>query len=78
MNKFSLLILCAGFGRRMLELTRNIPKPLLKINGKASNKDFIPDLNKVILGFFNEYLKNDLKDWIEDFEKKYDSSIKFK
>ena len=50
----------------------------LKINGKASNKDFIPDLNKVILGFFNEYLKNDLKDWIEDFEKKYDSTIKFK
>ena len=50
----------------------------LKISGKATNKDFIPDLNHVILGFFNEYLKNDLKDWIEKFEKKYDSSIKFK
>jgi len=50
----------------------------LKISGKATNKDFTPDLNHVILGFFNEYLKNDLRDWIEKFEKKYDLSIKFK
>ena len=34
MLKFSLLILCAGFGKRMLELTTNTPKPLLKFNNK--------------------------------------------
>ncbi len=34
MFKFSLLILCAGFGKRMLELTTNTPKPLIKINNK--------------------------------------------
>ena len=30
MVNFSLLILCAGFGKRMLELTLEKPKPLLK------------------------------------------------
>ena len=31
----TILILCAGFGKRMLNLTSNIPKPLLKINNKT-------------------------------------------
>ncbi len=35
MPKFSLLILCAGFGSRMLNLTNNIPKPLLKFKNKT-------------------------------------------
>ena len=34
MPKFSLLILCAGFGKRMENLTTNKPKPLLKYNDK--------------------------------------------
>ncbi len=29
------LILCAGFGKRMLNLTTNTPKPLLKVNNKT-------------------------------------------
>ncbi len=35
MNRFTLLILCAGFGKRMLDLTKNIPKPLLQINDQV-------------------------------------------
>ncbi len=31
MSNISVLILCAGFGKRMLDLTTNVPKPLLKL-----------------------------------------------
>ena len=35
MVNLPILILCAGFGKRMLNLTSNTPKPLLKINNKT-------------------------------------------
>ena len=35
MQKFSLLILCAGFGKRMLDLTADKPKPLLKVKNSS-------------------------------------------
>ena len=35
MHNFTLLILSAGFGKRMLDLTRNTPKPLLKFQNQT-------------------------------------------
>ena len=35
MPNYILLILSAGFGRRMLDLTTNTPKPLLKFRNKT-------------------------------------------
>tara|TARA_Y100001960_G_C14697969_1_gene840029 strand:+ start:298 stop:1455 length:1158 start_codon:yes stop_codon:yes gene_type:complete len=49
-----------------------------KLSGKSVDKDFTMEINKVILGFFNEYLKNDLSNWAEDLTKNYDTIIKFK
>ena len=37
------IILCAGFGKRMLHLTENMPKALLKINSKHTILDLIID-----------------------------------
>ena len=43
MSNFNLMILAAGYGKRMQKLTNNTPKPLLKINNKellAHNLNF--------------------------------------
>ena len=34
MEKFDLVILCGGKGSRLKNLTKNTPKPLLKVNKK--------------------------------------------
>ena len=41
MKNFALMILCAGFGSRMLNLTHNTPKPLLKYKNQILLKNTI-------------------------------------
>ena len=65
MKNFTLMILCAGFGSRMLNLTRNTPKPLLKYKNKILLKntiDFFTNIGcdeilvKKSIVFFNNIL----------------------
>ena len=47
MSKLDLVILCGGKGSRLKKLTKNIPKPLLKIN----NIEFL----NYIINFYQKY-----------------------
>ena len=51
---------------------------LIGISGRAADKDLTLRLNNVILGFFNEYLKNDITDWSSELTENYETIIKFK
>ena len=44
---YSAMILAAGFGKRMMPLTRDIPKPLIKINGVSLLDNSINFLTKL-------------------------------
>ena len=67
MPNFSLLILCAGFGRRMLELTKNSPKPLLKFNNKTlliNTINFFKDIGCNEFFINTHYLHNKIESYI--------------
>ena len=69
MTNFNLMILAAGYGTRMKELTKSIPKPLLKINNKEllfNNIEFFQDLGCKKILINTHYLY----DQIESFIKK--------
>jgi len=51
---------------------------LIGLSGKAADKNLTLNLNHVILGFFNEYLKNDVTDWSSQLTDNYETIIKFK
>ena len=68
MKNFSLMILAAGFGKRMKHLTQEVPKPLLKINDKellSYNIEFFLNLgcNKIVIN--THYLHNEIKIFVE-------------
>ena len=68
MKNFSLMILAAGYGKRMKYLTQAVPKPLLKINNKellSYNIEFFIKLgcNKIVIN--THYLHNEIKIFIE-------------
>jgi len=68
-DKISVVILCAGEGKRIKDLTKDIPKPLLKIEA-LNNKSILHDtINKLVsLGIKNVMIvKGHLGHKIEDF-----------
>ena len=69
MTSFHLMILAAGYGKRMQNLTHSIPKPLLKINNKEllrHNIDFFINLgcDKIIIN--THYLHDKIQLCIDD------------
>ena len=65
------VILAAGKGTRMLPLTKDIPKPLLEINGKPFICYLLENLDKA--GYTKvflvvEYLKEQIKDYFKNHE----------
>ena len=70
MTGFNLMILAAGYGKRMNKLTHSIPKPLLKINNKEllrHNIDFFSNLGckKIIIN--THYLHDKVQHCIERY-----------
>ena len=70
MTGFNLMILAAGYGKRMNNLTESIPKPLLKINNKEllrHNIDFFTNLGckKIIIN--THYLHDKIQYCIERY-----------
>ena len=67
MRNFTLMILAAGFGTRMESLTKNIPKPLLKINNSTlltNTINFFENLGCKKFLINTHYLHENLKDYI--------------
>ena len=78
MKNFTLMILCAGFGSRMLNLTRNTPKPLLKYKNKILLKntiDFFTDIGCDEILVNTHYLHNKIKKYLEKNFKTYSIQI---
>ena len=69
MTSFNLMILAAGYGKRMNNLTDSNPKPLLKINNKELlryNIDFFTNLGCKKIVINTHYLHDKIQHWIEE------------
>ena len=69
MTSFNLMILAAGYGKRMNNLTHSIPKPLLKINNKElvrHNIDFFTNLGCERIIINTHYLYKKIQYCIEE------------
>ena len=78
MINFTLMILCAGFGSRMQNLTRNTPKPLLKYKNKTLLKntiDFFTNIGCDEILVNTHYLHNKIKKYLDKNFKNYPIKI---
>ena len=61
------IILCAGFGKRVLPLTKDRPKPLLEVNNKPLIEYSIKLLNEIGIKHISvntHYLSDQIKNYI--------------
>ena len=68
MPKFTLLILSAGFGKRMLDLTTKTPKPLLKFKNRTllgNTINFFKDIGCNEIFINTHYLHNKIENYIK-------------
>ena len=70
------IILCAGYGKRLLPLTNNIPKPLLQIKNKSlldNTIEFIKSIGITRIKINTFYLADQISNFIK--KKNYDLKI---
>ena len=78
MKSFSLMIMCAGFGSRMIDLTKNKPKPLLEIKNITLLENCINfflsiGCNRILIN--THYLYKDIENFIKKNFKDYPISL---
>ena len=79
-KSFSAMILAAGYGKRMLSLTKEIPKPLVKINNIPLLKNSIDFLyrigcKKIVIN--THYKHNLIFEFIQEISINYDIKISY-
>jgi MurNAc alpha-1-phosphate uridylyltransferase len=77
LKSFSAMILAAGYGRRMLSLTKDIPKPLVKVHNVSLLKNCIDFLLKIGCEeiIINTHYKHNL---ISDFINQFYTTLNIK
>ena len=79
-KSFSAMILAAGYGKRMLSLTKEIPKPLVKVNSIPLLKNSIDFLYKIgckKIVINTHYKHNLISEFIQDISINYNIKISY-
>jgi len=79
-KSFSAMILAAGYGKRMLSLTKEIPKPLIKVNNIPLLKNSIDFLyrigcKKIVIN--THYKHNLISEFIQEISINYNIKISY-
>ena len=79
-KSFSAMILAAGYGKRMLSLTNEIPKPLVKVNNISLLKNSIDFLYKIgckRIVVNTHYKHNLISDFIQEIYSNHNIAISY-